>query len=233
MRPARVSLLAADPELGAAVPMPERPRAQRAMWTTSIAFEAGPVELSPALLSPTVFALLVLRGVLTRQTYLADRPMIELLLAGDVLLPWSPPPTAPVIETRLAALEDVRLAVLDHRFMKAAALWPALMITIQRRLAEQQQRLATHGAICQLPRVEQRIMAIMWLLASRTGTVTLNGTELTVKLTHEALAQLTGSRRPTVSLAIKHLREHGYLVRRDSGAWLLPPVPAGVATWSR
>jgi CRP/FNR family cyclic AMP-dependent transcriptional regulator len=220
----RVSILAADRDLAAAVPAAYRPRAQRALWTASISFDAGPVDLTRASLPPTVFALLVLRGVLTRRTPLIDRSMIELLLAGDVVLPWPPSPSEPLTETRLLALEDLRLAVLDHRFMKAAAIWPTLMVTIQQRLNDQQHRLATHGAICQLPRVEQRVMAVMWLLASRTGTVTPHGTELPVKLTHDALAELTGSRRPTVSLAVKLLRERGHLARRHNGAWLLPQI---------
>jgi predicted transcriptional regulator len=222
----RVSVLGADGELAAAVPAPDLPRAERAMWTASISFQAGPVDLIPASLPPTVFALLVLKGVLTRQTGLSDRSMIELLLAGDILLPWPPSPTAPLTETRLIALDEVRLAVLDQQFMKAAAIWPSLMITVQQRLNDQQHRLATHGAICQLPRVEQRVMAIMWLLAARTGIVTVRGTELPVRLTHQALAQLTGSRRPTVSLAIKRLRQHGYVERGHNGTWVLPQGPA-------
>jgi predicted transcriptional regulator len=225
-RASRVSVLQADRDLAAAVPASDLPRVQRALWTAAISFQAGPVDLALAPLPPTAFALLVVKGVLTRQTRLSDRPMIELLLTGDILLPWHPSPTAPLTETRLIALDEVRVAVLDHRFMKAAAIWPALMITVQQRLNDQQHRLATHGAICQLPRVEQRVMAIMWLLAARTGTVTPRGTEVAVTLTHEALAQLTGSRRPTVSLAIKRLRQRGYLERRDNGAWLLPQVPA-------
>jgi CRP/FNR family transcriptional regulator, cyclic AMP receptor protein len=222
----RVSVLGKDPELAAAVPARDLPRAQRAMWTASISFPAGRVDLTLAPLPPTVFALLILNGVLTRQTGLGDRSMIELLLAGDVLLPWPPSPLPPLTEMRLIALDEVRLAVLDHRFIKAAAIWPALMTTVHRRLNDQHHQLATHGAICQLPRVEQRVMAIMWLLAARTGTVTVRGTELPMRLTHEALAQLTGSRRPTVSLAIKRLRQHGYLERRENGAWLLPQAPA-------
>jgi len=225
----RVSVLAADAELAAAVPEPHLPRAQRATWTASISFHAGPIDLTSAPLPPTTFALLILKGVLTRQTGLSDRLMIELLLGGDVLSPWPPSPSAPLTETRLVALGDVRLAILDHRFMKVAAIWPGLMITLQRRLSDQHHRLATHGAICQLPRVEQRVMAIVWLLATRVGTVTVRGTELPVKLTHEGLAQLTGSRRPTVSLAIKCLRQHGYLDRREDGTWLLPQVPAPLA----
>lgn len=154
--------------------------------------------------------------------------MIELMLAGDVLSPWPRSPATPMTVTSLTALENVRLAVLDHTFIKAAAVWPGLMITVQRRLDDQHDRLAAHGAICQLPRVEQRVLAIMWLLAERMGTVTAHGTEVSFALTHEALARMTGSRRPTVSLAVKRLRERGYLDRLDNGAWLLPRFAASL-----
>ena len=217
-------MLGADRELAEAVPAVELPRAHRATWTAAISFPAGRVDLAVAACSPTVFALLVIKGVLTRQTSLGDRGMIELILSGDVLSPWPRSATATQTETHLTASGEVQLAVLDQTFVKAAAVWPSLIIVIQRRLADQHHRLATHGAICQLPRVEQRVLAIMWLLAARTGTAL--GTELSLTLTHDALARLTGSRRPTVSLALKRLRDRGYLEGRDNGVWLLPRVPA-------
>jgi CRP-like cAMP-binding protein len=75
----------------------------------------------------------------------------------------------------VTASEEVLLAALDHRFIRAAAVWPELMLIIQRRLSEQQHRLALHGAICQLPRVEQRLMALIWHLTDRFGKVTAKG----------------------------------------------------------
>jgi hypothetical protein len=157
--------------------------------------------------------------------------MTELLLSGDVILPWPPSPTAPQARLRLSALDEVKLAILDHRFLQAAARWPGLMIGIQRRLNDQKHRLATHGAICQLPRVEQRVIAIMWHLAARTGRVGIEGTILPGQLTHETLAQLIGARRPTVSLAVRTLREQGHLRRRDDGTWLLPRFADGDASF--
>jgi CRP-like cAMP-binding protein len=225
-RVSRISVLSADPELAESVPAADRPRALRAVWSTAVSFPAGTVQSTTVPGSPTTFALLVVKGVLTRQTSLSDRAMIELLLTGDVLPPWPASAASPRTETRLTALGQVQLALLDHRFVKAAAVWPGLMIALQRRVTDLQHRLAIHGVICQLPRVEQRVLAVLWLLAARTGTVTAAGTELPLTLTHDSLAQLTGSRRPTVSLAVKRLRAQGYLDRHASGVWLLPSAPA-------
>lgn len=225
-RHSRVSLLKSDPDLADSIPAADLSRAQRVLSVLAVSFESGKIDLSAVNFPASTFALLVTEGTLTQAVDLSDRAMIELLLAGDVLWPWAPSPTAPATRVRVTALDPITLAVLDAQFIKAAAVWPGLMISFHRRLNDQRQRLAAHGAICQLPRVEQRVMAIMWHLAARTGTVGAEGTELALPFTHEALAHLTGSRRPTVSLAIKRLRELGYLDRRSDGTWLLPDVPA-------
>jgi len=226
--PAPVSLLKSDPDLGEAVPPDERSRARRALSALSLSFERGPLDLATESFPETTFALLIISGAVTQEAELSDRTMIELLLPGDVLLPWPPSPTAPETHSRVTVLERARVAVLDEGFLKAAAVWPQLLIILQRRLNDQKHRLAVHGAICQLPRVEQRVMAVIWHLASRTGRVGSDGMELPRPLTHDALAHLTGSRRPTVSLAIKRLRELGYLDRRTNGAWLLPNLAGNV-----
>jgi CRP-like cAMP-binding protein len=223
--PARIPLLKSDPDLAEAVPPQDRLRARNALSALRLGFDPGPIDLAAERFPDATFALLIIRGALTQEVDLSDRAMIELLLAGDVLLPWPPSPTAPETQMRVTALESVQVAVLDQAYIKAAAVWPQLLIVLQRRLNDQKHRLAAHGAICQLPRVEQRVMAIMWHLAGRTGTVSPDGTELPRPLTHDNLAYLTGSRRPTVSLAIKRLRDLGYLDRRVDGTWLLPNVP--------
>jgi hypothetical protein len=95
------------------------------------------------------------------------------------------------------------------------------------RIAEQSERLTTQLAICQLPRVDQRVLAVLWLLAESWGQVTRSGTKLPLSLTHEALGALVGARRPTVTLALGELADRGAVVRQDQG-WLLleaPPRP--------
>jgi hypothetical protein len=55
--------------------------------------------------------------------------------------------------------------------------------------------------------------------------VTPSGTVLPVALTHDALGECIGARRPTVSLALKELADRGALVRLDEGWLLLEPMP--------
>ena len=217
----RVALLQEDFELAETVPSADSERARRAVLTPVLKLSAGTVDLSGQRLTDTTFALLVVDGALTQEVTVGGRAITEFAIGGDVLLPWPAPSTAPDSQVSVSALGDVKLAVLDHRFIRAAATWPGLMVEIQRRLHAQQHRLAAHGAICQLPHVEQRLMAIMWHLASRTGRVTTEGTVMPYPLSHRALARLIGASRPTVSLAISTLQKQGCIRRRDDGTWLL------------
>jgi CRP-like cAMP-binding protein len=69
------------------------------------------------------------------------------------------------------------------------------------------------AAISQLPRVELRVLALLWQLADRWGRVTPLGVEIDLELTHEALGRLIGAQRPTVSLALADLAEAGAVTR--------------------
>ena len=221
------SLVAIDAGLTAAIPTDDRPQAARVRLPTRL-ISPGIVELDGSGLPPSAFGMLIISGTLTQAVHLSDRTISELLLTGDLFAPWKPSPATPERRARLTALEHVEVAILDHRFIKAAAHWPGLMICIHRRLNDHQHRLATHGAICQLPRVAQRVIAIMWHLAARTGRITADGTVVPHPLSHCAIADLIGAQRSTVSLAVKQLEAEGHLIRRADGTWLLPGFNDGV-----
>ena len=82
-------------------------------------------------------------------------------------------------------------------------------------MADGAQRLAVQLAICQLPRVQDRVLAMLWLLAESWERVTSSGTTLSLSLTHQALV---GARRPTVTLALGELAERGAVVQQDAPA---------------
>lgn len=91
-----------------------------------------------------------------------------------------------------------------------------------------------------MPRVEERLLASFGLLAERYGTVRRDGFLIPLELTHQALGEIVGARRPTVSLALKNLNADGRLVRCSDG-WVLahavaeklsqpePPVDDGLS----
>jgi DNA-binding transcriptional ArsR family regulator len=218
-----LSLIDVDPELAAAIGDLDRERARRTLVARVHRLPVGPVDVRALGLAASTFALLVVRGALLYEARAADGRMVDFVTRGDLLLPFFPVPERTRGQMQLTATEPVLFAALDQRFVQTAAVWPELMVVVQRRLSEQQLRIALHGAICQLPNAEQRVMAMLWHLADRIGIVTADGIVLARPLSHRTIAELIGARRPTVSFALRTLRERGHLRRREDGSWLLSP----------
>jgi CRP/FNR family transcriptional regulator, cyclic AMP receptor protein len=210
-----VRLLDVEPELGEWLRPAERADARRFAVPTlsaSTGTWTPPAALVHALCG------IILEGVLVRTSSAFGRSEVGLAGPGDV------------VDGRLLAargvswraLVPVRVGLLDQRFLVAARRWPALMTGITRRLLDGQEEQRTRAAICTMPRVEERLLALLCHLACRWGRVTPAGVSLAVPMTHELLGGLVGARRPTVTLAITALREEGLLERRADGTWLLP-----------
>lgn len=169
------------------------------------------------------FAFLLAEGVVLKTTVLAGRSALEVLGPGDLLAP--PLSAAHQVESpavsRYTAHGRVSVAVFDDRFRQAARRWPGLSDCLHDRLGRQTHRASRQLAILHLPRVEDRIVALFAELAERFGRMTPEGIVIDLPLTHQAIGDLVGSRRPTVSLALQTLAENGVLERRDDNRWHL------------
>jgi hypothetical protein len=216
-----VRLLEADRDFARAVPAEDRALADRALAVRLVEVRAG----VPVACDPSAVALVVLDGALWREVNLAGTRGPQLLAPGAILLPEPPAGDLLTVRTETMALTSARLAQLDRRFLLAATRWPELMAIYQGRLAQQERDLGVLAAIGHLARVDDRIMALMWHLAERWGTVRAGGVHLPLRLTHATLGRFVAARRPTVSLALTDLRESGKLLREPDGTWTL----AGVA----
>ena len=210
-----VRLLDVEPDLAGGLSEAERRHASR-FAVPAIEVEAGP--WSPPESLHGAMGVVVLYGQLIRIGRTFARPDIHLLGPGDVAECRSLSDSA----GQWRALQPAQLAVLDERFVQLARRWPALMTGLAHRLFEAQQEQHTRAAICAMPRVEERILALLCHLAGRWGRVTTDGVTLALPVTHELLGALIGSRRPTVSLALQVLDSQRLLTRRDDGTWLLP-----------
>jgi CRP-like cAMP-binding protein len=221
----RITLLQADPELRHAVPLDDRPSATRVMlaeartvprgaWTPDLACRDG----------HEGHALLVLKGLLLREVVLAGRRAAQVYGPGDVLRPVDLGDSSLGEAVEWSAMDAAEVAVLDDVFFAAARRWPGLSAVVLERLLAQIDRGAVQLAIAQLPRIEQRVLAMLWHLADRFGHVTSTGVVVPFPLTHETIGRLVGARRPTVSLGLTALHETGSLRRRDDGSWVLDPA---------
>lgn len=171
---------------------------------------------------------LIADGLLSREVTIAGGAALELLGAGDIFEPWADAYTGMLpVGSTWAVIAPAQIAVLEPHTIAAMTAWPQVLDAVIHRVGRRATRLAAHQAILQLPRVEQRILTLLWYLAERWGRVTSSGVLLSLPLSHGALGGLVAARRPTVSLAVKQLTQQNLLARQDQGSWLLlgePPV---------
>jgi CRP/FNR family transcriptional regulator, cyclic AMP receptor protein len=228
-----VALLDVEPELRAYLAPEERELVSRVSIPVALV-AAGALDIDELLDDAGAFGAVILDGILLHRMSIGDQYALRLLGPGDMLSRTGTFRTALLGGSSYRATSPLRVAMFDDRVLLIARRFPRLFAGLQIRLAEQHQRLAAQLVVCQLPRVEDRLLALMWLLAESWGRVTASGTVLPLALTHDALGELIGARRPTVTLALKELADRGSLFRQD-GEWLLlepppqsaPPGPEG------
>lgn len=167
------------------------------------------------------FGVIVIDGILVREVVLGGRVAAQLYGPGEITDPWCRLDQALPATVEWTAASPVRLAVLDDHVLVAVRAHPHLAARLFERVARSQARTAQQQAIGQLPRVEQRVLALFWHLAGEWGRVSGAGIVLPLQLTHATIGRLVGARRPTVSLALKELAAEGQLVRRADDSWLL------------
>jgi DNA-binding transcriptional ArsR family regulator len=219
---AHIALLRADPSFARGIPAADIALAERVLVLPRLDLDRGAFTPPPPPAGAPAPLALVLDGLVGRHVAIGERVATQLLGPGDVFAPWSPRGDALLpCAVRWSAFEPATLAVLDRRFATTAQRWPVLAATAQERLAALGERLAVHLAICQLPRVEDRIVALLWHLAERFGRVAPEGVVLALRLTHRLIGELVGAQRPTISLALSSLMDDGLVSRRDDGCIVL------------
>jgi CRP-like cAMP-binding protein len=223
----QVSLLEAAPALARLMSPEELPSAA-AIRVPVLRVSQGDVPFMDRLEAGQAFGALLLEGVLVHEVSLWGRSGLRLLGPGDIVARDQDLGPMLLERSRWQPAGEVKVAVLAESMLRALARWPALMAGLYAREAQQVGRLAAQLLICQLPRVEDRVLALLWLLAESWGRVTPSGTRVPIDLTHETLGMMVGARRPTVSLALRQLADQGAVVRQPGGWLLLKSAPGGI-----
>ena len=224
-----VAVLDVDPDLAGALDSDSAALARRYAVAEVRRLETGiwrPADHVPQ--QPGALGLLVIDGLMTRDVVVGGRRCSELLGQGDLLRPqdfddgaFAPVPSA----SEWCVLERSQIAVLGRRFALVAGHWPELMSALLSRTLRRSRGLALQLAIAYERRVDVRILLMLWHLADRWGKVGTEGVIVPLRLTHHALANLTGARRPSVTTALGQLTVRGALRRRPDGSWLLRGDP--------
>lgn len=165
--------------------------------------------------------LLVLDGLVAVDTRVGNRTATELAGPGDLLQP-----ACPLDENLLErseawqALAPTRFALLDADFAERVRPWPQITAALLRRAGRRLADVGVLRAITSQPRLEVRLVLLLWHLAARWGRVEPSGIRVSLPLTHRMLGQLVGAERPSVSHALSRLGHSG-VVTGTAGDWHL------------
>ncbi len=222
-----VRLLVVDPDLGTLLDADQLEEARTQVVFPSIELEPGTLELLRLRQAPGVrgklHGFLVIEGSLTINVRMSARTCARLIGATELVLFDGVEIDSIPTRWEWSVLAPARLALLDERLLAVAHEWPKLMSAILDRAALQTRNAFLQQAISQLPKVEERLLAVFWSIADKLGTVRPEGVSLDLPVTHETLAHMVGAQRPTVSLALKRLADDGLLRAEEDGCWLIAP----------
>jgi CRP/FNR family transcriptional regulator, cyclic AMP receptor protein len=221
----RVRVLDEDPDLGAGLAPEDWQEAAAAALAPVFVHPAGRWQFSAPVDKDGV-GLLVLTGVILIRVDLGERAHIDVLGEGDVISPWTGlgPDLAVRADVSSSVVSDLRAALLDRSFIMRTARWPEIQAALMQRLIARSRRLSLQSAINGLTRTEERVELTLWQLASRFGKVTRDGYKLSLRLTHNQLAEIVAAQRPSVTTALVRLEQAGRL-HRNHDEWILPGEP--------
>lgn len=182
----------------------------------------GPEQLAEAgLLAVEEGRLLVVAGLGNGHR----RTILALGHAGALLPPLGP-------DERLEALTDSRVTVVPwgalQRLLALPAVAAAIVDALAEGLRERQESLRT----CLYVRHSERVREKLVQLARVHGRVVPGGVRIDLPLTQQLLADMVGSARETVSLALAELSHEGF-VRRDGHGYRLLVAPQELYDWTR
>jgi len=222
-------VLVRDPELAGSLEGERLRKAERELVAaTAVAFEGqwDPEEDSDSVRGG--IGLLLLEGLIVRRVGRTGRYGAELLGPGDLMRPWQRDgeDVSLPFDTTFRVIDQALLALLDARFAARAAPYPEVAGALIGRAMQRSRTLVVNMAIAHYPRIDRRLLMLMWHLADRWGRVTPHGIRIPLRLTHQLLADLVASRRPSVTSGLAQLAREGH-ISKVGDAWLLhgePPI---------
>lgn len=218
-------LLEIDPDLGSNLDSAARSAAEKILVSVALA-PTGPWRPNASGgANPGDLGFLVIDGLLMRRVLIAGTRCTELLGQGDILRPWSMESaehsSVPVEADWRIVGDTAEFAVLDDNVARQIGRWPPITSELFDRMAQRARWLSFQLAVCHTKYVQTRLLMVMWHFADRWGRVTPDGVIIKLDISHQALGEIIGARRPTVTTALGRLREEGKLEGGSGGKWLL------------
>ena len=213
-------LLDVDPDLAAGLDPRMRIVARRAATVVTFVAEPGALDLERWLaVTAGGPGLLVLSGALVSFVRVLDRVVAEILGRRDLLR--SPGDAAGEVsldcDASWSTLHPTRFAILDARFADQVRRWPQITHALLARTERRIEQMAIQRAIAAQPRLEVRLLLLLWHLAARWGRIEPGGVRLPLPLTHMLLGRLVTAERPSVTHALKRLAVAGWVSGGEDG----------------
>jgi CRP-like cAMP-binding protein len=229
-------LLDLDPGLAAGLDAPMRIVARRSATVVTFVAEPGEVDLKRWLARTAGGpGLLVLNGALISYARVLDRVVAEVVGPGDLLQQPRDGTDRAFLGCDLSwsTLQPTRFAILDARFADQVRLWPQITHALLGRAQRRLEHLAVQRAIAAQPRLEMRLLLLLWHLGGRWGKTEPGGLRLSLPLTHVLLGRLVGAERPSVTHALKRLAVAGWISGGEDGWHLRGSLREQLAALSR
>lgn len=220
-----VNLLDVAPDLGSNLSETAFEQARQAIRIRVFRVPKGPWE--PPQIDHGSTGLLLLDGLMVRTLRLGPVSSAEVVGPTDIVRPWETDLIPSVLPSTAEwrVLHEARVGLIDGRATALIGRWPELSAAINGRMLRRTRSLAFMMAAQQFVRVEDRLLAALWHLASMWGRVTPTGTVVPFRLTHEMLGNIIGARRPTTTTAIRSLTSRGRLFRNENRYYVLRGDP--------
>ena len=220
--PAYASVLREDPDLATGLSETDR-RAAVSLFRAPVIQASGQRWNPPHYDPGRTFGLLVLDGLLGRRVRVGRTVGTELIGVGDIIRPWDGADPWELIPAALdwRVFAPTRLAVLDERMTALIGRRPELTVNFSGRVLRRARRATYLMVVSHLPRIEDRVLATLWHIASTCGKVTPDGVSIPFRITHEVLGEIVGAHRPSVTVAIQTLETRGKLIRAAGTGFIL------------
>jgi CRP/FNR family transcriptional regulator, cyclic AMP receptor protein len=216
-----IQLLDVDPDLAERMPPVARREAEAVIRARVFRVAKGPWQ--PPDIDHGAMGLLILGGLMVRRLHLGTAASAEIVGPSDIIRPWETD-LIPALMPSLSdwtVLDEAQVALLDGHVTALIGRYPELMAAVGGRLLRRSRSLAFLMAAQHFLRVEDRLLATLWHLASMWGKVTPAGTLVPFRLTHAMLADIVGAQRPTTTMALRSLIRQGLLERTDARSYVL------------